>query len=105
MHARIIAIFLCGTVLLVFSGCGLLRENPFQKTEESQPGAGVALTGHNPVSLHNYKTARAYSLQGRFELAREHYLLAHAAAEGDLALQNVLEKELVAVDKMIKTLR
>ena len=105
MHARIIAILLCGTALLVFSGCGLFRDAPFPEAREAQPGAAVSLTGHNPVSLHNYKTARAYSLQGRFELAREHYLLAHAAAEGDFALQDMLEKELVAVDRMIKTLR
>jgi len=105
MYARIIATLLCGTVLLILPGCGLLRDNTSPKMGNSQPGAAVSLTGHNPVSLQNYKTARAYSMQERFELAREHYLLAYAAAEGDVVLQDMLEKELEAVDRMIKTLR
>ena len=105
MHARAIAILICGTALLVFSGCGMFRNASSADAGNSRPGASLALTEHNPVSLQNYRAARAYSAQGRLELAREHYLLAHAAAEGDAELQGMLEKELVAVDRMIKTLR
>lgn len=103
MHARIITILLCGTALLGLLGCG--AANTASSAGNSRPGAGIALTGHNPVSLQNYRTARIYAAEGRLELAREHYLLAYAAAEDDPALQDTLEKELRAVDMMIKTLR
>ena len=105
MHARTITILLCGTALLGLSGCGLFQSSSSPSAGNSRPGAEVALTGHNPVSLRNYQTARAYSAEGRLELAREHYLLAYAAAEDDTTLRAMLEKELRAVDMMIKTLR
>ena len=105
MHTRIIPTFLCGAALLAISGCSVFKGLTSSAEESSHPNAAVALTGHNPVSLHNYKTARSYSMEGRLELAREHYLLAYAAAEDDLVLRDMLEKELKAVDMMIKTLR
>lgn len=104
MHARTVVILLSVLALLTLAGCGLFRSSP--STEGSSlPDASVALTPHNPVSLYNYKTARAYSAEGRLELAREHYLLAYAAAEGDGALRAALEREIRAVNMMIKTLR
>jgi hypothetical protein len=98
MYARIITILLCCAALVNLAGCGLFRDAP-------PPSADVALTAHNPVSLQNYKTARGYASEGRLELAREHYLLAYAAAGGNAALRTALEKELRAVDMMLKTLR
>lgn len=65
----------------------------------------VVTTNHNPVSLAYYKAGRTYSAQGRFELAREQYLLAYAAAEGDSSLRAALEQELQAADMMIRTIR
>ncbi len=106
MHARIITILLCCAALLVLSGCGLFRStSPSPSAGNMQPGSGVALTAHNPVSLQNYKTARIHASEGRLELAREHYLLAYAAAEDDALLRAMLEKELKAVAMMIQTLR
>lgn len=104
MHVRTVVIMLCATALLVLAGCGLSR-NSTASPGDNHPGADVALTAHNPVSLHNYRTARAYSAEGRLELAREHYLLAYAAAEGDAPLRAALEREIQAVDLMIKTMR
>lgn len=101
MHARTIAILLSCTALLAFSGCSLFRGTP----ESSRPGAEIALTNHHPVSIQNYRAARSYSAEGRLELAREHYLLAYAAAEDDPPLRDLLERELRAIDLMIKTMR
>ena len=69
------------------------------------PVAGLAMIEHNPVALHNYTIAREYSATGRYELAREHFLLAYAAAGDDSPMQDALHRELKAVDLMIKTLR
>lgn len=105
MHSRSIVILLSCMILLALSGCSWLRGFSSPSAGNSRPGADVVLTGHTPVSLHNYRTARMYSAEGRLELAREHYLLAYAAAENDNELRAVLERELRAVDMMIKTLR
>lgn len=104
MHVRTLVILICSLSLLALAGCGLFR-NSSSTADSRHPEAGVALTPHSPVSLHNYKTARAYSAEGRLELAREHYLLAYAAAEGDASLRAALEQEIRAVNMMIKTLR
>lgn len=104
MHLRTIVIMLSCMILLALSGCSWFGGSS-PSAGNSRPGADVALTGHSPVSLHNYRTARMYSAEGRLELAREHYLLAYAAAEDDNELRAVLERELKAVDMMIKTLR
>ena len=101
MHARTITILLFCAALLAVPGCGIFNGTP----DSSRPGADVALTTHNPVSIQNYRAARSYSAEGRYELAREHYLLAYAAAEDDPVLRTVLERELRAVDMMIKTMR
>lgn len=98
MHARTILIILCCTLILVLSGCGS------STSKSSRPGADVALVAENPVSLHNYRTAREYAASGRYELAREHYLLAYASAE-DATVKEMLAKELKAVDLMIHSLR
>ncbi len=70
----------------------------------TEPGV-IRTVDHNPVSLLNYKQARIYSAQGRYELAREQYLLAYAAAEGDPVLRSTLAQELKAVDMMLRTMR
>lgn len=104
MHARTLAILLSALALLTLAGCSLFQSSS-STAGSSRPEAGVAITPHNPVSLHNYKAARAYSAEGRLELAREHYLLAYAAAEGDGPLRAALEREIRAVNMMIRTVR
>lgn len=103
MLARTLILSLCATALLGLAGCGLF--NSSSGAGNSHPGADVAVTTHNPVSMRNYAVARGYSAEGRLELAREHYLLAYAAAEGDAPLRTMLEQEIRAVDLMIKTMR
>ena len=97
-----LATLLAGLILI--SGCSSLR-NSFSQAADIKPDNDIAATQHNPVSLMNYKAAREFSAQGRYELAKEHYLLAYAAAEDDSALRDVLHNELTSIDLMIRTLR
>jgi hypothetical protein len=59
---------------------------------------------YHPDSLRNYQVARDFAAVGRFELAREHYLLALATAN-DPGLRDALAFELDSINLMIKTLR
>lgn len=71
---------------------------------KEEVAASTAVVHYNADSLHNYKTARDFAAQGRYELAREHYLLALAATT-DPYLQDALAQEIESVDMMIKTMR
>lgn len=97
MRTRIMAVTFLAAALLTFPGCG--------SRTDGNADDSIAVLEHNAVSLHNYRIAREFSAAGRFELAREHYLLAYAAAEGDGMLRERLHQELEAVVLMIKTLR
>lgn len=99
MHLRTIAIILCCATAFALSGCGTVTD--FFSFGDDE----VVLAPHNAVSTHNYKIARIYCTEGRYELAKEHYLLAYAAAGDDIHLRDTLAKEIEAVDAMIKTLR
>jgi hypothetical protein len=52
----------------------------------------------------NWKLARVYERQMRYELARQHYLLALAACRSESA-QAQLRRELESIDLQIRTLR
>ena len=88
--------------LAIASLCFSLGACSWFSTGDTQ---AVTAIPHTPVSLSYYQAGRAYSAQGRFELAREQYLLAYAAAEGDSSLRTMLEQELKAADKMLRTVR
>jgi len=66
--------------------------------------ADSLVVGYNADSLRNYKAGRDFSAAGRYELAREHYLLALASAN-DPVLREALARELDSIDLMIKSLR
>lgn len=59
---------------------------------------------YNTDCLRSYKAARDFTAAGRYELAKEHYLIALASANTP-ALQDALVKELDSVNLMIKSLR
>lgn len=101
MHIRVLTILLGCSLIPALAGCGLFSSGA---DKNPRPGSEVALLAENPVSLNNYRAAREYALAGRYELAREHYLLAYAAA-ADGPLKDMLERELEAADLMIRTLR
>ena len=64
----------------------------------------MASVPYSPETLYNLDRARAFSAEGRYELAKEHYLLA-LAANRNPNLQDTLATELHSVDMMIKTVR
>lgn len=55
------------------------------------------------ASIHNLQLGRKLVAEGRYELAREHYLFALAAS--DESNKDVIAQELHAVDLMVKTQR
>ena len=56
------------------------------------------------VTLHNWKLARDYERGMRYELARQHYLLALASCRSE-PTQTQLRRELESVDLQIRTMR
>lgn len=101
MRAKTVTALLCTMLLasaLLLSACG-------RGGGQSSGTADAVLINANPVCLQNFGAAREYSSAGRYELAREHYLLAYAAAGDNPTLRDALAKELDAVDLMIRSLR
>lgn len=64
----------------------------------------VAVTPEAEEAISNWSQARDYQAQGRYELARQHYLLALAAARTPES-QQTLQRELDSVDRMIEAMR
>ena len=56
------------------------------------------------ATVQNWKLARDYERQMRYELARQHYLLALASCRSEPA-QTQLRRELESVDLQIRTMR
>jgi hypothetical protein len=56
------------------------------------------------ATVHNWKLARDYERQMRYELARQHYLLALASCRSE-PTQTQLRRELESVDLQIRTMR
>lgn len=89
---------LCATCLLALvlsfflTGCGGGRESH------------MGVTSHSPASLRFLRTGRQFTALGRFELAKEQYLMA-LAASNDHELRNVITRELAGVDLMIQAQR
>lgn len=67
-------------------------------------GGRVASVAESDETIHNWHKGREYQAAGRYELAREHYLLAMAAVRSEGAQQS-LSRELATVDLMLRTLR
>lgn len=88
------------------AGCATLSGMFAEKEPAAPPPepTDVMAAGYNANALHNFYMGRQYVAQGRYELAREHFLLAIASADGP-ELQESLTAELHAVDRLIRTLR
>ncbi len=80
---------------LVFSGSLLLGAC-------SSPN--MVAVPYSPETLYNIDRARTFTAEGRYELAREHYLLA-LAGNRNPDMRDQLAEELHSVDLMIKTMR
>ena len=64
----------------------------------------AAVVPHDQTSLWNLKLGREYTAEGRYELAKEHYLMALASCS-DSETRTIVDHELHAVDLMIQTQR
>jgi hypothetical protein len=94
---------------ICLGACALLCAFAF-----AQPGsARAAAAGPSIVfdrmtdtkaTVHNWKLARDYEQQMRYELARQHYLLALASCRSE-STQMQLRRELESVDLQIRTMR
>lgn len=85
-------------------GCASLSARaPEQQAPPPEP-TDVVAAPYDANALHNFYVGRQFVAQGRYELAREHYLLALASAREE-AMRDTLVAELQNVDRLIKTLR
>ncbi len=80
---------------LALSGCGLSAHFSDER---------MAVAPYDANSLWNLKLGRDYVAQGRYELAKEHYLMA-LASSSDAETRTLVAHELQSVDLMIKTQR
>ena len=81
--------------LVLLAGCS--KTNDFW-------GDRAVMTNYDANCLWNIQVGREYAAQGRYELAREHFLLALAASD-DHETRQLIGHELKSVDTMIKTQR
>jgi hypothetical protein len=84
---------------LLAGGCSFAEFIGFENES-----ADTAVVEYNPDCLRNYRAGRDFAAAGRYELAREHYILALASSGGS-NLREALTHELDNIDLMIKSLR
>ncbi len=99
MPHRILNILLAALLCPPLAACSW-----FNSERGKVQNAEVAVVNQHPDSVWNLKMGRDYAADGRFELAKEHYLLALAAAQ-DPDMRRMLNNELQSVDLMIQTMR
>ena len=87
---------------LILTGCGVFQQQA-AAPPPPEPQAVVAAPYHENA-LYNFHLGRSYMAQGRYELARERYLLALACShDDDLRLRAA--QELEAAQRQIESLR
>lgn len=89
------AVLILPCLLLLTGGCGI---GSYFSNER------VTVTPYNSNFIWHMKTGRDYVAQGRYELGKEHYLMALASSD-DGESREVASQELKAVDMMIQTQR
>jgi hypothetical protein len=93
--------------VLTLPGCGAMESISSIFTTDSslseKPGT-IHVVDTTPDSIAHYVLGRDYAAAGRYELAREQYLLALAASNNQ-EMQQTLTMELDSINLMIKSLR
>jgi hypothetical protein len=85
--------------------CGFAFAQPASaRTDVIMPGIVYDRLTDTRATTQNWKLARDYERQMRYELARQHYLLALAACRTE-STQMQLRRELESVDLQIRTMR
>ncbi|MEG2005092.1 MAG: hypothetical protein RR014_03555 [Bilophila sp.] len=64
----------------------------------------IAVIPESGETITNWSLARDYQAQGRYELARQHFLLALASSRTTDS-QTTLQREMDALDRMIQAMR
>jgi hypothetical protein len=93
------ALYLVACALL----CGLAFARPNHARAAGESAAFDSLAD-TKATTHNWQLARDYERQMRYELARQHYLLALASCRSE-STQAQLRRELESVDLQIRTMR
>ncbi len=85
-------------------GCGTSTAEYITDISNSFSSERMAVTPHDPLSLWNLRLGRDYAAAGRYELAKEHYLMALASCN-NAESKMLVTHELQAVELMIQTQR
>ncbi|UZP67851.1 hypothetical protein N1030_02430 [Desulfovibrio mangrovi] len=101
---RLTALLTTLTVMLMLEGCAMFEALKARPEQPAPRPSEVVVAPYNGNALHNFYMGRQYVAEGRYELAREHYLLALASAREE-TMRDALVAELQSVDRLIKTLR
>lgn len=91
------------TLLLAVSGCSTLSGSNSKAPVRPQTKQVVA-SPYSSNSMRNLYIGRQYVAEQRYELAREHFLLALASAENE-NMREQLVSEITAVNRLLETLR
>jgi hypothetical protein len=94
---------LCLGACALLCGFAFAQPNPAQAASSGQSAVFDRLAD-TKVTVHNWKLARDYERQMRYELARQHYLLALASCRS-ASTQEQLRRELESIDLQIRTMR
>ena len=97
---------------MLLLGCVARNTNPVTPRSFNSPGHAAMHTEadrqpvvpYNSNSRWHLRLGRDYAAQGRYELAREHLLMA-LVSNSDALMREMLTHELKSVDAMIQTLR
>lgn len=101
--SRFILVLTLAVGCLILGSCGM--GNMFRRAAGVPVPNDVATATPPAQSLINFKQGREYAAQGRYELAKEQYLLAYAGSEDNGAMRDAAAREVQAMDMMIKTQR
>lgn len=93
-HKILLPILCLGILAAACAGCSMFGSSK----------AKSAAVSYSDQSLYNYKQGQYYASAGRFELAKEYYLLA-LAATSDPEMQDAISRDLEAADAAIQIQR
>ena len=94
---------LCIGLCALLCGFAIARPGPAQAATSGASAVYDSLAD-TKATVHHWKLARDYERQMRYELARQHYLLALASCRSE-STQAQLRRELESIDLQIRTMR
>ncbi len=84
----------------ILSGCSILERD----SAAEAPLPAQIVVDYDAQALSSYRQARQFIAQGRYELAREQYLIALAIARNE-SMREQVKQELQATDLMLRAAR